>query len=47
MAAAEEAKTEPKVPPEVQERLGDRKELDGVSEDELKAILKEYYDKWV
>ena len=36
MAAAEEVKTEPKVPPEVQDRLGDKKELEGVSEDELK-----------
>ena len=33
------------VPPEVLERVGDRKELDGINEDELKAILKEYYDR--
>jgi len=32
--------------PEVAARLGEPKKLENVSEDELKAILKEYYDKW-
>jgi hypothetical protein len=32
-------------PPEVVARVGEPKKLDGCSEDELKAILKEYYDK--
>ncbi len=34
-------------PPEVAARLGEPKKLENVSEDELKAILKQYYDKWV
>ncbi len=29
----------------VQERLGEPKSLEGASEDELRAILKEYYDR--
>lgn len=33
--------------PEVAARVGEPKKLENVSEDELKAILKEYYDKWV
>jgi len=35
------------IPPEVQARLGDPKPIDEASIDELKAILKEYYDRWV
>ena len=35
------------VPAEVQERVGEMKNLEGVSDDELKAIIKEYYDKYV
>lgn len=34
-------------PPEVVARVGEPKKLENCSEDELKAILKEYYDKWV
>jgi len=34
-------------PPEVVARVGEPKKLENASEDELKAILKEYYDKWV
>ncbi len=33
--------------PEVAARVGEPKKLENVSEEELKAILKEYYDKWV
>jgi hypothetical protein len=32
-------------PPEVVARVGEPKNLEGCSDDELKAILKEYYDK--
>ena len=32
-------------PPEVIARVGEPKTLEGLSEDELKAILKQYYDK--
>jgi len=32
-------------PPEVVARVGEPKKLENASEDELKAILKEYYDK--
>ncbi|TRY72138.1 hypothetical protein TCAL_00204 [Tigriopus californicus] len=35
------------VPQIVLQRVGDPKSLEGVSDDELKAILKEYYDRWV
>jgi len=35
------------IPPEVQARLGDPKNVEEASIDELKAILKEYYDRWV
>jgi hypothetical protein len=31
--------------PEVAARVGEPKKLENVSEEELKAILKEYYDK--
>lgn len=33
------------LPPEVVARVGEPKKLDGCSEEELKAILKAYYDK--
>ena len=33
------------IPPEVQARLGDPKNTEEASIDELKAILKEYYDR--
>jgi hypothetical protein len=35
------------VPPEVASRVGEPKSLDGLSTDDLKAVLKEYYDRWV
>jgi len=36
------------VPPaEVLARLGDSKVLEGLSDDELKAVLTEYYTRWV
>ena len=35
------------IPPEVQARLGDPKNVEDASIDELKAILKEYYDRSV
>jgi len=35
------------VPDEVVSRVGEAKVLEGLSEDDLKAVLKEYYDKWV
>ena len=35
------------IPPEVQARLGDPKNTEEASIDELKAILKEYYDRSV
>jgi len=35
------------IPPEVQARLGEAKNVDEASIDELKAILKDYYDRWV
>jgi hypothetical protein len=35
------------IPPEVAARLGDPKTLDGLSDADLKAVLKEYYEKWV
>lgn len=34
-------------PPEVAARVGEPKKLENCSEEELKAILKEYYTKWV
>lgn len=34
------------VPPEVAQRVGEPKSLDGLSVDDLKAVLKEYYDRW-
>eukprot|EP00095_Tigriopus_kingsejongensis_P004095 maker-scaffold764_size101305-snap-gene-0.32 protein:Tk04095 transcript:maker-scaffold764_size101305-snap-gene-0.32-mRNA-1 annotation:"troponin i" len=36
-----------KTPLIVLQRLGEPKALENVSDDELKAILKEYYDRWV
>ena len=33
------------VPPEVEARVGAPKEIEGLSDDDLKAVLKEYYDK--
>jgi hypothetical protein len=33
--------------PEVAARVGEPKKLENASEEELKSILKEYYDKWV
>ena len=35
------------IPPEVQARLGDPKNTEEASIDELKAILKEYYDRLI
>lgn len=35
------------IPPEVAQRVGEPKALDELSPDQLKAVLKEYYDKWV
>jgi hypothetical protein len=35
------------VPDEVLSRLGEAKNLEGLSDDDLKAVLKEYYDRWV
>jgi len=35
------------VPDEVLARVGEAKNLDGLSDDDLKAVLKEYYDRWV
>lgn len=35
------------VPDEVLSRVGEAKNLDGLSDDDLKAVLKEYYDRWV
>ena len=35
------------LPDEVAARLGEAKVLEGLSDDDLKAVLKEYYDKWV
>lgn len=35
------------IPDEVQGRVGEPKELEGLSDDDLKAVLKEYYDRWV
>jgi hypothetical protein len=35
------------VPPEVSGRVGEPKELEGLDDDALKAVLKEYYDRWV
>lgn len=34
-------------PAEVLGRLGEKKDLENVSEDEIKAIVKEYYDRMV
>ena len=34
------------VPPEVSGRVGEPKELEGLSDDDLKAVLKEYYDRY-
>jgi len=34
-------------PAEVLARVGDAKTLDGLSDDDLKAVLKEYYERWV
>ena len=33
------------VPDEVVSRVGEAKVLEGLSDDDLKAVLKEYYDK--
>jgi len=35
------------VPAEVLSRLGDPKSLEGLNPEELAAIVKEYYDRWV
>lgn len=35
------------VPAEVVARVGEPKTLDGLDNNDLKAVLKEYYDKWV
>jgi hypothetical protein len=35
------------ITPEVAARVGEPKELDGLSDDDLKAVLKEYYERWV
>ena len=35
------------VPDEVLSRVGEAKNLDGLSDDDLKAVLKEYYDRCV
>merc|ERR1712008_124922 len=35
------------VPDEVLSRLGEAKNLKCLSDDDLKAVLKEYYDRWV
>jgi hypothetical protein len=35
------------IPPEVVTRVGEPKSLDGLSDADLKAVLKEYYDRWV
>merc|ERR1712141_190812 len=35
------------IPPEVEARLGPAKDLEGLSDADLKAVLKEYYDRWV
>ena len=34
------------IPDEVQGRVGEPKELEGLSDDDLKAVLKEYYDRY-
>ena len=33
------------IPPEVEARLGPAKDLEGLSDADLKAVLKEYYDR--
>ena len=35
------------IPPEVEARLGPVKDLEGLSDADLKAVLKEYYDRCV
>lgn len=35
------------VNPDVAARVGEPKSLEGLSADDLKAVLKQYYDKWV
>jgi len=35
------------IPPEVVTRVGEPKSLDCLSYADLKAVLKEYYDRWV
>jgi len=35
------------IPAEVMARVGDPKSLDGLSPEELQAIVKEYYDRWL
>jgi len=35
------------IPAEVIARIGDPKSLDGLSPEELQAIVKEYYDRWI
>jgi len=35
------------VPAEVVSRVGEPKSLEGLSDADLKAVLKEYYEKWV
>jgi len=35
------------IPQEVMARIGDPKDLEGLSPEELMAVVKEYYDRWI
>jgi len=35
------------IPAEVLTRIGEAKDLEGLSPEELMAVVKEYYDKWI
>merc|ERR1711872_988213 len=35
------------IPAEVMARLGEPKSLEGLSPEEIQAIVKEYYDRWI
>jgi len=35
------------IPQEVMARIGDPKSLEGLSPDEMMAVVKEYYDRWI
>jgi len=35
------------IPQEVMARIGDPKALEGLSPEELMAVVKEYYDRWI